>query len=256
MDNKVMCRICGHKLSAGEVRCPKCGAVYPQSHTDQFDFYGRLYNDKPTCISYLRRERIYETIVNKILHISKDKGAMAMLDIGASVGISIILLKQYGEARGIELDIPELREWHKFLGIDSAMIYMDKNDNIGNFYARLAKELNEKIDFIFLIDTLRCIPLFTLIDIVSRCLKENGIIIIKEINPDNRKIFEHRISGQHGDLVMYSPKTVNYLARRNKLNVDWYIISSAIDNFALKVPLSILKLLRPPAYVAILRRVV
>jgi len=256
MGNKVTCLICGHKLPTGAVRCSKCGAVYLQSHTDQFDFYEKLYDDRSTCISYLRRGRIYKTIANKILRISnvKNKGAMAFLDIGASVGISIVLLEQHGKAIGTELDIPQLRRWHKFLGIEPAILYMNKDDNIDNFYTRLAKELNEKIDFVFLIDTLRYILLPTLIDIVSRYLKKNGAIIIKEVNPDNRSILANRISGKYGDLIMYSPRTVNYLARRNKLNVDWYIVSSAIDNFTIRLPYNVLRILRPPSYLAVLRK--
>ena len=167
MGNNVVCSICGHKLRVKAARCPECGAVYPQSSREQFDFYEKLYDNRSTCVSYLRRGRVYKTIANKILHISKNKGAMAFLDIGASVGISIVLLEQYGEATGIELDIPQLRRWHKFLGIESAMIYMKKGNNIDNFYGSFSKELKKKIDAILLIDTLRYIPLPKLIDIAA-----------------------------------------------------------------------------------------
>jgi len=116
------------------------------------------------------------------------------------------------------------------------------------------KNLDEKVDFIFLIDTLRYIPLPTLIDSLVKCLRENGALVIKEANPDNRKIMEDRISGRHGDAILYSPKTIKYLARRNELDVNWYLISSSIDNLAIMFPYSLLRVIRPPTYVAVLRR--
>jgi len=253
VDNKAICLVCGHELPIGSVRCPNCRAVYPQNpqnYRDQFDRYEKHYNDRSRCIFYLRRGRIYETIVAKILHISKIKykGAITFLDIGASVGMSIVLLEQYGKALGTELDIPQLRRWHRFLDIESHMLYMPKTANVNDFYVELAKELNGKIDVIFLIDTFRFIPLPTLIDIVSSFLKENGAIVIKEANPDNKKNL------RKGNFILFSPDTMNYLAKRIGLNVNWYLVSSAIDNFAVRVPYNMLKMFRFRSYVAVLRK--
>ena len=252
MGDVTICPICGYKLSG--VRCPKCNAVYPKSLKEQFTFYDEFYDDKFLIISYLRRPRVYQTIANKILNISKSKGDRIFIDIGASFGISIILFQQYGKAIGVELDIPQLREWHKFLGIESAMRYINKDDNIKSFYAKLAEELSGEIDSIFIIDTLRYIPLPELIDILSICLKEMGTIVIKEINPDNRNIFVKRLSGEHSDVIMYSPKTINYIAQKNKLTISWYIVHSAVDNFAIKIPYNILRILRPATYIAVLEK--
>lgn len=252
MGDKLKCSICGYELNG--LKCRLCGAVYPQTTRDSFEFYNTFYDNTFIQLSYLKRMRVYEIILNRILKVDRSNKTMNFLDIGASVGISIVLFKQYGKAVGIELDIPQLRKWHNFPGIESSMIYVNKNDNAVNFYTRLATELSEEFDFIFLIDTYRCIPVPTLIDIVSKYLKKNGRIIIKEVNPDNKSIFNERISGTHSDIIMYSPETIKYLAKRNKFDINWYIISSAIDNIALRIPFCFLKILRPPAYVAELRK--
>jgi precorrin-6B methylase 2 len=249
MGDLVRCLMCGYKYYQSQ-RCPRCGAVYPLKHTEEFHFYSQLYSDQYLVIKYIQRVRIYETIINKILRLEKDT---KFLDIGASVGVSLILFQQYGKAMGVELNIPELRQWHRFLGIEHALIYINEDDNIEEFYETLSEKVNG-IDFVFLIDTLRCIPLPTLIDELVKCLKENGALVIKEVNPDNRKIMEARISRKHGDAILYSPKTIMYLARKNKLDVNWYLIVSSIDNLAIPVPYSLLRILKPSAYVAVLRR--
>jgi len=250
MGDSVKCLICGQKYYPKEKRCFECGAAYPSKYTEQFHFYGQLYSKQWYVIKYIQRVRIYETIINKILRLSENTKNISFLDIGASIGASLILFERYGKAKGIELNIPDLRQWHKLLGIESALIYINDGDDIGKFY----KNLDEKVDFIFLIDTLRYIPLPTLIDSLVKCLRENGALVIKEANPDNRKIMEDRISGRHGDAILYSPKTIKYLARRNELDVNWYLISSSIDNLAIMFPYSLLRVIRPPTYVAVLRR--
>jgi len=253
MGDLVRCLICGYKCCQ---RCPKCGAAYPLKHTEEFHFYSQLYREQYLVIKYIQRVRIYETIINKILQLGKTKtlnSNIKFLDVGASVGVSLILFEQYGKAMGVELNIPELRQWHRFLGIEHALIYINEDDNIEEFYETLSDKVNG-IDFIFLMDVLRFIPLPTLIDELVKCLKENGALVIKEVNPDNRKVMEARISGKHGDAILYSPKTIMYLARKNKLDVNWYLIASSIDNLAIPLRYSLLRILKPSAYVAVLRR--
>jgi len=85
------------------------------------------------------------------------------------------------------------------------------------------------------------------------CLR-GKVFVIKEVNPDNRKLMEARISGRYGDAILYSSGTTMYPARKNKLDVNWYFIASSIDNLAIALPFSLLRILKPSAYVAVLRR--
>jgi len=44
-----------------------------------------------------------------------------------------------------------------------------------------------------------------------RCLKENGVLVRKEVNLNDRKVMEASISGKRGGAILYAPKTIMLL---------------------------------------------
>ena len=205
INNNRDCPLCGEGkknstiINGTNCFCNNCSLIYNSELKiyDDVKHWTNFTFNLSTHSYDMSRIKFFQYLWKYICRITKKTGEGRILDVGC--GLGIILKIASGDnwvAEGIEISEQIVDFAKKY---SNCKVYLGKIENLN---------LNLEYDFIFLIDTFRHLenPLKTL-DYCSRFLKNNGAIIIRDLNAKNFSIKKRIKKNNDYDLQFLSKET-------------------------------------------------
>lgn len=134
--------------------------------------YGERYSNSEAFRDVYKFGR--KILYKRILTLLKSLGVRSAVDIGCSFGLLVDVLNENSiEAHGVDLPIPELREFHEtLLHSENRFVYGSIND-----VSTIQKVVEIKSDAVILLDTLRFIE-----GLENLKLIRSQYVIVKEVS--------------------------------------------------------------------------
>ena len=214
--NKI-CKLCCKENCISDyvknvIICKKCNSIYANLDEDTFPSITSINNKIKVKIQKKLAKILAESYV-EYLKLNEGLSITNMLDIGAGHGILVELLRKKGiNSEGIESDENTVKNSNS----NTTHAFFDKNYST-----------EQKYD---LITINQCLYYFSnqfeIIEKMSKMLKNNGRILISNVNPESIFRLEHRIWTQGCRVVLGSPIFRNL----EKFNLKCQNITSYDDN--------------------------